>query len=277
MNQNRRVGSTARTLRASDGTDLWVAADDGDGPPVVLLHGLACNGTMWDPVRARLAAERRVVVVDLRGHGNSQPVQGGFSLTQQADDIRVVLEKLDLRDVTLVGHSGGGYAALAFASQFPEIARLRLRGIVTIGTSGSLTSLRERAVLGFSASRAFYLLFGFAPLGRLLVRTGAFGESPPPVLVEATRTMALACPRSTKAAWVRAITGTSQESAVRDLRVPLIAATGSRDAAVPKRRAETLASLAPDGQSVILEGLGHMAPIEDPAATAALIMNGFPP
>lgn len=227
---------------------------------------------MWDEVRARLVPERRVVVVDLRGHGRSLPVRGGFGLEQQADDVRMVLEQLDLSDAVLVGHSGGGYAALAFAVRFPEVARARVRGIVTVGTSGALMSLRERMILRFSASRAFYVLFGIGPLGRLLVRVGAFGTRPDSALVEATRAMAIECSRTTKAGWVRAISGTSQEEAIRDLVIPLIAATGSRDATVPTRRVEVLAGNAPQGAWVTIDGCGHMAPVEDPAAVAELIL-----
>ena len=260
-------------MQASDGTGLWLGSEDGDGPPVVLLHGLACTSRMWDEVRARLVPSRRVVIVDLRGHGQSLPVRGGFALEQQADDVRRILEELDLRDAVLVGHSGGGYAALAFAVRFPEVARGRVRRIVTVGTSGALVSSRERLTLKFSASRAFYLLFAIAPLGRLLVRAGAFGARPDPVAVEATRTMAVECPRATKTAWVRAITGTSQEEAVRDLAVPIVAATGSRDATVTKRRVVSLAQHAPQGAWVTLDGCGHMAPVEDPAAVTALILD----
>lgn len=188
----------------------------------------------------------------------------------------MILEHLDLRDAVLVGHSGGGYAALAFAVQYPEIARDRVRGIVTVGTSGALESSRERMILKFSASRAFYFLFGIAPLGRVLVRTGAFGTRPNSAEVEATRKMAIECPRATKTGWVRAISGTSQEEAIQDLGVPLIAATGSQDATVPGRRAVLLAENAPQGAWVILDGCGHMAPVEDPAAVAELILDVTP-
>lgn len=263
----------SRTVRASDGTELWLTSEDGDGPPVVLLHGLACNGSMWSEVRSRLVPARRVIVIDLRGHGRSVPVRDGFCLEQQADDVRVLLEELDLRDSVLVGHSGGGYAALAFAVQFPDVARHRVRGIVTIGTSGTLVSARERLILRFSASQAFYSLLGIPPLGRQLVRKGAFGSRPQPPLVEATRIMAVECPRATKAGWVRAISGTSQQEAIRGLTVPLVAATGSQDATVPPRRVEALARNSPRGSSEILDGCGHMAPVENPSAVTALILN----
>ena len=270
------MGGTANEVRASDGTVLHVASDGGVGPPVVLLHGLACDATMWAPVAERLRPDRRVVVVDLRGHGRSQPVAGGFGLAQQADDVRAVLDALDLYDVTLVGHSAGGYAALAFASAATDrrhaaTVRRRLRALVTVGTSGSLTGPRARAVLRASASQPFVALLGVPAVGRRIVGAGAFGSRPDPRAVEHTRAMARRCPRATKVAWVSAISGTSLEAAVQDLPVPLVAATGSRDSTVPPSHAARLAARAPNGRAHVLRGLGHLAPLEDPAAVAGLV------
>jgi len=257
-----RVGS----LVASDGTRL-VFSDNGEGPPTLLLHGLACTREVWTEVTELLTPRRRVVAVDLRGHGESTPVVGTFSLDQQADDINALLIELDLRDVVLVGHSAGGYSALAFVERFPDVARQRVRRIVTIGTSPSLLGARERFVLRVSASRIFYALLAIAPIGRLLVRSGAFGDNPSAAAVETTRQMALACDRSTKVSWVRAIAGTS-------LPLPnspsLIAATGERDATVTPKRLKALAATSNAATSVV-PGAGHMAPLEAPIDVARLI------
>lgn len=67
---------------------------------------------MWAPLEERLLPHHRAVTMDLRGHGKSVPVRGDVSLRDQASDIRTILIELDLHDVTLVGHSAGGYAVL---------------------------------------------------------------------------------------------------------------------------------------------------------------------
>ena len=258
---------------ATDGTRLHVAVHGGSGPPVVLLHGLSCTGAMWDGVVAALGSSRRIVVPELRGHGGSVPVVGGLGLDQQADDVRSVLEALDLHDVVLVGHSAGGYAALAFARRHPDVAGSRLRRIVTLGTAGTLTHWRERMVLRFAASRVFYGALSRPGLGHRLVRRGAFGRAPDPAAVEWTRRMARACPRAVKSAWVAAIAGTSMQSGLAShLAVPVTSSTGSEDATVTPARATELASACgPLGSVVILEGAGHMAPLEQPEAVADLI------
>lgn len=259
-----------RFVAVSDGTRLHVT-DSGNGPPVLLLHGLSCTGRMWGEVRSLLLASRRVIVADLRGHGASRPAVNDFSLNRQADDVRQLVEGLDLRNAEVLGHSAGGYAVLAFAARHPTVVQERLRGIVTVGTSGSLIHARERAVLKFSATRAFYALYGIGPVGRRLIRLGAFGDHPPEGSIEETRQMTLACPRQTKVAWVRAIVGSAIQDQLADLRVPLVAATGSRDLTVTPKAVGALASSVPVGRAVVLDHAGHMAPREVPDQIAQLV------
>ncbi len=261
--------AAAHTITGSDGTPLQVT-DDGEGSPVVLLHGLACDGSMFDAVRAELREHRRVLVMDLRGHGKSQPVEGGFTLAEQADDIWALIEQLDLHDVTLVGHSAGGYAALAFAATYADLANKRVAAVLTVGTSASLQQIRERFVLRFSTTRLFYALMRNKVIGRSVVRVGGFGRRPDAALVEHTRQMALSCSRSVKLAWVKAIVGTSLQPDIVDLATPLHFATGSRDSTVTPKRLRALAALTGGGVTAI-EGAGHMAPLERPRDVAHLI------
>lgn len=235
-----------------------------------MLHGLACVGSTWRAVAEALVREGyQVITVDLRGHGESTGGTRGLSLSQLAADVVSVLESLDLRDAVLVGHSAGGYHALAASAD--RSAFTRVRAIVTFGTHGEVHSVRERAVLRFSASRLFYALFSVPPLGRALVRTGAFGAAPEPSLVEQTRRDALRCPRGVKRAHVRATAGTSVLEAVKGLTVPLVAVTGSADAVATPNRIRALAASAPHGKAVVLEGLGHMAIVEAPERVAQII------
>jgi pimeloyl-ACP methyl ester carboxylesterase len=93
---------------------------------VVLLHGSGSRALTWDPVAARLAATGyRPIAVDLRGHATSERT-GDYALTSLRDDVVHLLAALDLRDVVLVGHSVGGYAALAAALHAPA----RIAGLV---------------------------------------------------------------------------------------------------------------------------------------------------
>ena len=269
------VGNGAMANRAkhlvhcTDGETIacWV---EGHGRPVVLFHGLACSSGTWGPVAERLVeAGYQVVVVDLRGHGESTIGNGKLTLTQLAEDVGSVLEALDVRDAIVVGHSAGGYHVLAASG---DRAFARVRCVVTIGTHGEVRSLRERAVLWFSASRLFYALFSFPSAGRALMRGGAFGLAPDRAVVEQVRLDALSCARAAKRAHVRATAGTSVLAHARALSVPYTAVTGSRDVVATPALIRSLAAAAPQGRAVILERVGPMAIVETPAEVSDLIV-----
>lgn len=85
-------------------------------PPVLLLHGGSAHARWWDFVVPHLAGRFRCVALDLRGHGDSAwPTTLDYRLAAHATDVAAVVEALDLRGVAVVGHSFGGFVAMAFA------------------------------------------------------------------------------------------------------------------------------------------------------------------
>jgi 3-oxoadipate enol-lactonase len=103
---------------------------DPTGAPVVLLHGSGSDATTWDRFAVRAAAlGHRCLAVDLRGHATSERT-ADYALDRFRDDLLDLLDHLDLRDVTVIGHSVGGYAALAAAREAPaRIGRLVLEDL----------------------------------------------------------------------------------------------------------------------------------------------------
>src|SRR4051794_17452334 len=111
----------------------------GEGPTIVLIHGIAGSSTTWRAVMPALAEHYTVVAPDLMGHGESAKPRGDYSLGAYASGIRDLLTVLDLDRVTLVGHSLGGGIAMQFAYQFPDRAeRLVLVDSGGLGEEGSL-------------------------------------------------------------------------------------------------------------------------------------------
>lgn len=116
-----------------DGVDLhW--AELGDGPPLVLLHGLCDSHRTWFPVAARLARRRRVLMLDLAGHGDSSRPDASYSLAWHADLVGAWLERLGLESVDLVGHSyGGGVAQWMLLDHRDRVRRLVLEAAGGLG------------------------------------------------------------------------------------------------------------------------------------------------
>ncbi|MEA2428072.1 MAG: hypothetical protein QOF37_1700 [Thermoleophilaceae bacterium] len=104
----------------------------GQGPPVVLIHGVAGRAAQWDETMLLLAERHTVIAPDLLGHGESAKPRGDYSLGAFASGIRDLLVGLDIERATVVGHSLGGGVAMQFAYQFPE----RCSRLVLVSSGG---------------------------------------------------------------------------------------------------------------------------------------------
>lgn len=101
-------------------------ADSGTGVPVVLLHGYLESLKIWYPFADRLSENYRVISPDLPGHGYSGIIQSVHTMELMAAYIKKLLDRLAVNGCIMIGHSMGGYVALAFAEKYPEY----LKGLV---------------------------------------------------------------------------------------------------------------------------------------------------
>jgi len=88
----------------------------GDGTPVVLLHGFCEDRRIWHDFQTDLARDYQVIAIDLPGFGQSETLENA-SINNYAEGVRAIIEQLNLQDLILIGHSMGGYVALAFAEK----------------------------------------------------------------------------------------------------------------------------------------------------------------
>lgn len=95
-------------------------SDAGKGRAIVLLHGFPENMHIWDEFGAKLAKSFRVIAIDLPGFGGSESLGYVHSMELMARAVHAVMQQLNLRRYIVVGHSMGGYVAMAFAEFFPE-------------------------------------------------------------------------------------------------------------------------------------------------------------
>ncbi|BCI52836.1 hypothetical protein NIIDNTM18_21140 [Mycolicibacterium litorale] len=101
----------------------------GDGPAILLIHGIGDNSTTWSTVQSKLAQRFTVIAPDLLGHGRSDKPRADYSVAAYANGMRDLLSVLGIDRVTVIGHSLGGGVAMQFAYQFPQfVDRLILVG-----------------------------------------------------------------------------------------------------------------------------------------------------
>ena len=239
----------------------------GSGPPIVFSHGVTLSSRVWVKQFESLpAAGFRTVAFDHRGHGESTIGESGHSVDNLADDVRTVLEGLDLHDAVLVGHSMGGMAVQAFVVRHPDVARDRVRGIVLLSTAARTLVSDARRLRGL-VERAT----GLAPdlgalmrqrnLGFLLARIG-FGNDPHASHVEATRQMLGACSRDTIRDAGKALLALDLTEELPSITLPTLVLVGTADALTPPRDARQIAELIPGAQLIEFPGAGHMLMLE---------------
>ena len=135
MTRAKPLGSFAERFAEAAGVRLryFVA---GDGPPVVLVHGLSGGAANFAELAPLLAKRRRVLVPDLPGHGGSGALPAAPNLAAYADRVRLVAERERLLPADVVGHSLGGLVALRWAVRRPaEVRALVLAGSAAISSA----------------------------------------------------------------------------------------------------------------------------------------------
>ncbi|SFJ39354.1 2-succinyl-6-hydroxy-2,4-cyclohexadiene-1-carboxylate synthase [Halobacillus dabanensis] len=105
----------------SRGRDYWVE-DHGDGPVLVLLHGFTGSASTFDVMLDHLSADYRLIKIDLPGHGKTGPL-GVVTMEKFCHDFKRLLDQLDIEEITLLGYSLGGRAALSFTMLYPEYVK----------------------------------------------------------------------------------------------------------------------------------------------------------
>jgi pimeloyl-ACP methyl ester carboxylesterase len=173
---------------AANGVDYWFEVH-GDGEPLLLLHG----GLMWTgafgPTLTKLAEQRRVIGVDLHGHGHTALGNRKIDLVDIGRDLAVVIQKLGLRQVDVMGYSFGGGAGLQLAIQHPELVRRLVVVSAPYAQNGFFAEmLPQQAAVGAAMADAMKetpMYKGYAAIAprpqdfpRLLDAMGAYMRAP---------------------------------------------------------------------------------------------------
>src|SRR5690625_3946315 len=111
----------------------------GKGPSIVFIHGYLENGNMWDKFAEELSEDYQSIIMDLPGHGKSKSYSDTHSMDFMAEKVNEILDELNISEALFIGHSMGGYVALAMADLFPE----KVKGLILLNSS-SLSDTEEK-------------------------------------------------------------------------------------------------------------------------------------
>lgn len=252
-------------------------ADYGEGPPVVLVHGLGGSWQTWLENIPVLGASNRVIAVDLPGFGQSEMLPAGSPLDAYGDALATLFDRLELAGVALVGHSLGGLITGRFAVAHPE----RLRALVLVGAGGIAVSPRRLAAIvrGFVVFNAVFRrpavqrAVARRPRLRRLVLAGMMHDTErlsPELAAEVMPLMAAD-------GFVEAVVAggaVAGDSGVERVTTRTLLVWGRHDLILPVRSAEELAAKLRDGRLEVIEDAGHAPMIERPEEFNELV-EGF--
>ncbi len=237
---------------------------------IVLLHGYLESMLVWDDFVPLLYKKVRVVTLDLPGHGISVVNGDCHSMEFLADTIHYALEELGIERCTLVGHSMGGYVALAFCQKYPEqLDELVLLSSTPNGDTPEKCTNREREIKLIEAGKKEALAAvapaaGFAEQNRHRLAP----------YIDDLRDQVLITEDEGIVALLRGMMcREDQNQMLLDSSVPQHFIFGRKDGYIPVEVAEQIAAAHPQAKVTWLEESGHMGFIEEPARCAAALLG----
>jgi pimeloyl-ACP methyl ester carboxylesterase len=254
----------------------------GDGPPVVLIHGMVNSSRHWEQVALRLADRYTVVAPDLLGHGDSAAVRGDYSLGAHACSIRDLLTTIGIDRATVVGHSLGGGIAMQFFYQFPQ--RVERLALISSGGLGHEVSPMLRGAALPGASAGLWLVANRrvgAALDRAGQRMRARGSRRGVYLqavARAIRPLQEAAARRAFLQTLRSVIDVRGQhvSAIDRLyllgELPTLIVWGERDNTIPMAHGLAAHELIPNSRFVTLPRAAHFPNLEDPEGLADALL-----
>jgi pimeloyl-ACP methyl ester carboxylesterase len=246
----------------------------GDGPPLLLIHGIGLDSRCWDGIAGELAGTHRVVVYDRRGYGRSGGAAAGWH--EHAEDAAALVGELGLAPVTVAAWSSGGIVALDLAAHHPDVVRRLVlaeppmygRRHMTPSLAGVfLRAQLERRLRGPGPALETFLRWVFRD---------RHGGSTWADLAEEWRAGVHA---NAEASWRDQDDGDGSHvprERIRSLQIPIRCLLGDSTQAYFRKCTRALAQLAPGGSLVTVAGANHALPLQRPRALAAAIAEGEP-
>ncbi len=255
----------------------------GQGPPLLLIHGIAEAAWAWEVIIPALARKHRVIAPDLLGHGRSAKPRGDYSLGNQATLMRDLMISLDIDHATLVGHSLGGGITMQFAYQYPE--RCERMVLIASGGLGQDVTFVLRSLGLPGADLVAPLVLSNTTRGMMLGVArwlGRRGMKPSPGQKAMWRSYAGLTEPATRAAFIATVRAVIDQrgqrvSALERLylakSMPTLLLWGEKDRIIPVSHARSAHEEMPGSRLEVIDDAGHFVQLERPQRVAELILD----
>lgn len=243
----------------------------GSGAPIVFWPSLLMTGDMWIGVAAELIGRHQVVLVDPPGQGGSQPLTGFFGFDECARCLADILDGLGLEKAHFVGNSWGGMIGATFAATYPQ----RVGGAVLMNCTAGRASLRQKVEFAILLRVAKWT----GEIGPLLNRPVLKAFLGPTTMRERPEVVAHVTNAvkslDIHSAWWAVKSVVTRRPDQRELlgriQTPVMVVGGAEDVTFPPRDAIEMAKAIPNASIRVLDGVAHLAGLENPALVSALV------
>jgi 3-oxoadipate enol-lactonase len=244
---------------------------DGEGAPVICLHGLGGTSNTWIPLM-RAMRNLKVVRIDLPGSGRSPAGTGELSIDRMAESVLAVCRQLDIAHAHFVGHSMGTIVCQHVASKKPSLVK-------SLALFGPLTSPPDAARPNISARAQKAAMGGVVAMQEIadaIVR-GATAASTREALPLAVAMVRESLMRQDPQGYSQSCDALARarSAALEDIAVPTLLITGDEDAVAPPANVHDMARRLPNARVVVLNRCGHWTPFERPVECASLLEEFF--
>lgn len=233
-----------------EATDLLYFTEHGSGPPLLLVHGVMISGAMFEPVIAQFARRHRVIVPDLRGHGQSRGLPPPYTAAQLAFDLARLVDHLGIDSVMVLGYSQGGAIAQQFVLDYP--ARCH-RLVLACTYAFNMATVRER-LEGHLAPLLLNLL-GMKGFARLIIAQGL--QQVRKERADWVLGLIADQDRKTMAAAWKAAMAFDSRGRLGQIKCPTLVVAGANDEAVPLHHARLLHNEITGSQLIVIDGADH--------------------
>jgi pimeloyl-ACP methyl ester carboxylesterase len=269
--------ASKRSVALPNGETLaYIDTGDRSGPAVVLIHGYTDNARDWVPMLPYLSKHFRLILVDIRGHGQSSKPECCYTRLDFAYDVKLLLDKLGVRKADIVGHSLGSIIAQTFAEYWPE----RTGRVVLISSTGGPPPDRPKKAPQFDfAAEIRKLKEPIDPDSPFMI---AWWDSPTPVDPDFIRRQRKDAAGIPLRVWLAVLDQAVNQNIIYAdlqntlprLKAPTLLIWGSKDPIMEEDMRQSLRAALPDAQVKVFDGLGHNPFWEDPQSVANVI-NAF--
>jgi 3-oxoadipate enol-lactonase len=234
----------------------------GYGNPLILLHGYPLDHRIWDPIIPLLENDFELIIPDLRGFGESKAIDTNYSISEMAEDVAQLVEKIGFPKALIAGHSMGGYVSLAFARLFPD--RLLGLGLISSQAIADTPEKKESRYLSLKQLQES---------GRKSIANSMVGKlTSDSMLQNQMYDIIMSQSEAGIMSAIKALAERSdQTSIVGTLDVPLLVVHGDSDELIPFERAVEVSKVAENSNLVVIAKAGHMPMLEYPEATASAL------